>query len=170
MPLSAHVPFYILVSAWDRFTSTHRTHSSEIRRKVGEYVPYVAVALGGFIGAVLRYVISEWWGTQHGFPLATLVINLAGSFFLMWFYTLTLDRFPIHPHVRLGIGTGLVGAFTTFSTFCVETWKLIESAEYVTAGLYVASSLFGGILLSAIGYFLARRQTELRMVKKPRTR
>lgn len=129
-------------------------------------MPYVAVALGGFVGAVLRYLISEWWGTQHGFPLATLVINLAGSFFLIWFYTLTLERVRIHPHVRLGIGTGLVGAFTTFSTFCVETWKLIDSGQYLFAGLYVGLSLVGGIFLSALGHSLAMKQTQLRIVRK----
>ena len=88
-------------------------------------MPYLAVAIGGFVGAVLRFGLAEFLGTWHGFPIATFLTNLSGSFLLGFFYTLTLERFPIHPHIRLGVGTGLVGAFTTFSTFTAETWELL---------------------------------------------
>ncbi|MCL6631043.1 MAG: CrcB family protein [Alicyclobacillus herbarius] len=124
-------------------------------------MPYLAVALGGCIGACLRYLISEWVGTVHGFPVATLVINWSGSFFLTWFYTVTLERVSIHPHLRLGIGTGLVGAFTTFSTFTTEVWTLIVARAYLWAGLYVLASFLGGLLLAAAGFYIANRQSRL---------
>ncbi|MCL6625671.1 fluoride efflux transporter CrcB [Alicyclobacillus shizuokensis] len=126
-------------------------------------MPYLAVALGGGIGACLRYLISEWVGTVHGFPAATLGINLAGSFFLAWFYTITLERVAIHPHLRLGIGTGLVGAFTTFSTFTSEVWSLLAAHAYLWALLYVLLSFVGGLALAALGFFLAHWQNRLNL-------
>lgn len=123
---------------------------------------YVAVMFGGFIGACLRFLIDEWVGTFNGFPIATLCINIAGSLFLAWFYTITLERFPIHPHIRIGIGTGLVGAFTTFSTFSVETWKLVQASMFAMAGLYVALSFVLSVGAAGLGYFVATRQVRLR--------
>ncbi len=123
---------------------------------------YLAVAIGGFIGASLRFLIGEWVGTVNGFPIATLCINIAGSLFLAWFYTITLERISIHPHIRLGVGTGLVGAFTTFSTFSVETWKLVHANMLAVAGLYVGLSFVFGVGAAGLGYYIATRQTRLR--------
>jgi len=125
-------------------------------------MPNFAVATGGFIGAVLRYILGEWMGTARGFPVGTLVLNLVGSFTLMWLYTLTLERFPIDPRLRLGIGTGLLGAFTTFSTFSVDTWNLLSADMYGFALLYVILTLGGGLLCASLGYMAAGRETSLR--------
>lgn len=127
-------------------------------------MPYLAIAGGGFIGAILRYLLGEWIGTANGFPIGTLLINTVGCFVLVWLYTITLDKFPIHPHLRLGIGTGLIGAFTTFSTFSVETWDLVKGAFYGMAALYVILTLCLGILFAWLGYVLAHNQTHLRYV------
>ena len=124
---------------------------------------YVGVAIGGFAGACLRYLISELCGTLSGFPLATLLINISGSIFLAWLYTITLDRWPIHPHLRLALGTGFVGAFTTFSTFTVETWKLMQLGRWDWALLYATLSFAGCLAGAGAGYLLAARQTRLRM-------
>ncbi|WP_029420868.1 fluoride efflux transporter FluC [Alicyclobacillus macrosporangiidus] len=127
-------------------------------------MPYLAVAIGGFLGAIARYLVSEWVGTLHGFPVATLIINLSGSAFLSWFYTLTLERLPVHPHLRLGIGTGFVGAFTTFSTLTVDVWNLTVAQLYGWAGLYLLLTFAGGLLAAAGGYWVASRQAALRWV------
>ncbi|SFU94148.1 fluoride efflux transporter CrcB [Alicyclobacillus macrosporangiidus] len=127
-------------------------------------MPYLAVAIGGLLGAVARYLISEWVGTLHGFPVATLIINIAGSAFLSWFYTLTLERLPVHPHLRLCIGTGFVGAFTTFSTLTVDVWNLTAAQLYGWAGLYLLLTFAGGLLAAAFGYWVASRQAALRWV------
>ncbi|GGJ06379.1 chromosome condensation protein CcrB [Alicyclobacillus cellulosilyticus] len=123
---------------------------------------YLAVALGGFTGAVLRYLLSEWMATWHGFPAATLLINTSGSLFLTWFYTYTMERFPIHPHLRLGIGTGLVGAFTTYSTYAVETWKLVDARALGMALAYATASMGLSLAAAGVGYRLAMRQSRLR--------
>ncbi|MBB6447816.1 CrcB protein [Bacillus benzoevorans] len=109
------------------------------------------VGLGGFIGAILRYGTGQLLPVQNGFPLPTLMINLTGCFFLAWFYTATLHRWVLPPAIRLGVGTGLIGAFTTFSTFSVETLHLLHNGQILQAIIYVLASIIGGILLSACG-------------------
>lgn len=125
-------------------------------------LPYLAVAIGGLLGALARYGISLVIQQPTGFPLATLLINLTGSLFLTWFYTITQERVHIHPHLRLGVGTGLVGAFTTFSTFTVEAWELYTSGRIWEALLYLFLSIVGGLSGAFIGYRLAIRQSSLR--------
>jgi len=129
---------------------------------------YVAVAIGGFIGACLRFGLSEWLGTYHGFPYSTLLINVIGSGFLAWFYTRTSEGWLISPNLRLGIGTGLVGAFTTFSTFTVDAWKLLAANYSWLALLYILLSLLLSIGFAMAGYTLAWRQSQLRFVKTPK--
>jgi CrcB protein len=124
---------------------------------------YLAVAIGGFLGACARYLLSEALGTLNGFPVATLLTNLSGSFVLAWFYTITLERIPVHPHLRAGVGTGFIGAFTTFSTLNVELWKLWQSKEFGLASAYFLLTYAGGMLVSLAGYALAMRQSQLRM-------
>lgn len=115
----------------------------------------VAVGIGGFFGAILRYIIGEWIHTENGFPLGTLIINLAGCFYLAWFFTITAKRWNINPKLRLGIGTGFVGAFTTFSTFSIETLNLIVHHQMIFAFTYVLLSIIGGIGLAFAGAKLA---------------
>lgn len=115
----------------------------------------VSVGIGGFFGAILRYIIGEWIHTENGFPLGTLIINLAGCFFLAWFFTITAKRWNINPKLRLGIGTGFVGAFTTFSTFSIETLNLIVHHQMIFAFTYVLLSIIGGIGLAFAGAKLA---------------
>ncbi len=121
------------------------------------------VALMGFAGALLRYVITEMTGTIHGFPVATLLINLSGCLVLGWFYTISAHRMYVHPLMRLGIGTGFLGAFTTFSTFVVETWKLLNAGLYDLTWLYVLATVLGGIILGFIGVSLGRWQSRYRL-------
>ncbi|MBT2655776.1 fluoride efflux transporter CrcB [Bacillus sp. ISL-18] len=117
---------------------------------------YVVVGIAGIIGAILRYLIgvyfNQWW--FHAFPLATFMTNTLGSFILGWL-TNFLPRFKsLHPHIITALGTGLIGSFTTFSTFSVETVHLISSARWGTAILYVLGSLWGGLLFSWLGFRL----------------
>lgn len=123
---------------------------------------YLAVGIGGFLGAITRWAITEWMGRPHGFPLATLLINLTGSFVLAWFYTFTVERVRVHPALRLGIGTGFIGAFTTFSTFTVDSWQLWKSGLILQVAGYVSLTVVGGLFAAFLGYSLAIRQSQLR--------
>lgn len=121
----------------------------------------IALAIGGFCGTLLRYgldhVIPSW---PKGFPLGILLINLAGCFSLGWLFT--QSRLPLLrlPGVRLGLGTGMLGAFTTFSTFSLHVAQLVQEGRLVAAVVYITFSIVGGLLFSYAGYRLAGRRRE----------
>ncbi|CAM2848753.1 fluoride efflux transporter CrcB [Paenibacillus sediminis] len=118
----------------------------------------LCVGVGGFFGAICRYLIGQLVPPlSDGFPLATLIINLAGCLFLAWFFTVTLRAWRISPQLRLAIGTGFTGAFTTFSTFSVETLHLWSEGYYLVSLLYIWFSIAGGLLLAGAGILIGNR-------------
>jgi CrcB protein len=120
----------------------------------------LALVIGGFIGAVLRFEIGEWLPyAEDGFPWSTLIINLLGCLFLGWFLTITLEKIQLRPEIRLGLGTGLTGSFTTFSTFSVQSAHLIMSGHTRVALLYMIFSAVVGIILTFLGVALAGMQS-----------
>ncbi|MCL9662016.1 fluoride efflux transporter CrcB [Paenibacillus hunanensis] len=117
---------------------------------------YVLVALAGVIGAVCRYLIGMLI-PSHGFPLATLVLNLTGCF-LLAIVMRYLARLPrVSSNMVTVIGTGFVGSYTTFSTFSLESIQLIEHQMYITALLYIGASLIGGLLFTWLGFVCSER-------------
>ena len=114
---------------------------------------FFAVGIGGFLGAITRYGLSQVMPPFNGFPYITVCINSIGCFFLAWLFTKYTKRTPL----VLAIGTGFLGAFTTFSTFSVDTLLLVEQGKWLLAGSYVASSVGGGLLCAALGVTIARR-------------
>jgi CrcB protein len=118
----------------------------------------LAVGIGGIVGANLRWQVGEWaadrWATP--FPWGTLVINLTGSFVLGLYLTLVTERFAGRPLTRLFFATGLLGAYTTFSTFAYETVRLLQYGHLVTAAAYVGASLVFGLAASIAGIAVAR--------------
>lgn len=115
---------------------------------------YVSVGIAGIIGALLRYLIgisfNQWW--LYYFPLATFLTNMVGSFILGWLTTFLPHIKSLHPNIKTALGTGLIGSFTTFSTFSVETVNLINAHKWGIAVLYVLLSLWGGLFCSWFGY------------------
>jgi CrcB protein len=106
----------------------------------------LAVAVGGALGAVLRYflggaVLSR---VPSRFPIATFVINVTGSFILGLFLTIAAERVPFSPHFRLAIAVGFIGAYTTFSTFEYETLRLAEEHGLSLALLNIILSVIIG--------------------------
>ncbi|MET4559551.1 CrcB protein [Lysinibacillus parviboronicapiens] len=112
----------------------------------------LAVGIGGFFGAIARYGMSLLIPNTGNFPIATLTINLIGCLCLAWLFTTFAHRTPL----VLGIGTGFLGAFTTFSTFSVETLLLLENNDWMTAISYSLISVLGGLLCVVTGAWLAR--------------
>lgn len=116
-----------------------------------------SIGMGGFFGAVLRYWISGWVYSFYrtDFPLGTLVVNIVGSFALGLIIGLS-DHLILHPNIRLFMTIGLMGAFTTFSTFSYETVMLLQVNAFGKALLNIFISLFAGLLAAVMGLFLGR--------------
>lgn len=120
---------------------------------------YLAVAVGGFLGAITRFGMAQLLAYpvySTGFPWATLVMNLLGCFALSLFLTVTLNFLVISPYLRLGVSTGFLGAFTTFSTFSMEMVQLMQAHQFWYAGFYLFASIFLCIAMSAFGFMVAR--------------
>jgi len=102
----------------------------------------VAVTLGGIVGAVGRYAATLWWPTgPTGFPWTTFGINLIGSFLLAIVVVLSTERWPDSVVFRPLLGTGVIGGFTTFSTFAVDQQRLITHGHALTAIAYLVGTL-----------------------------
>ena len=120
---------------------------------------FLAVAAGGGLGSVLRYAITvavtQWLGVR--FPLATLGINVAGSLAIGVLAELSLTRiFLGSPVPRLFFITGVLGGFTTFSTFSLDAVALLSEGRAFSSIAYVAASVFAGILAAFGGMALVR--------------
>ncbi|HVG32117.1 MAG TPA: fluoride efflux transporter CrcB [Pyrinomonadaceae bacterium] len=119
---------------------------------------YMAVAVGGALGAMLRFYLGSSVLARVGapFPTATFFINITGSFIVGFFLTLATERFPISPYLRLGVAVGFVGAYTTFSTFEYETARLVEERDFIRAFLNVVLSFVVGFMAVWGGIIAAR--------------
>ena len=115
------------------------------------------VGIGGFFGAIARYWIDGWISTRYrgDFPLATFVINVSGCFVLGFFMALAVERLAIDPRLRLFVGVGFVGAYTTFSTFEYETERLSSAGGAWISAANVALSVAAGFLAVWIGNRIA---------------
>jgi CrcB protein len=122
-------------------------------------MPYLLVGVGGFVGANARFVIARLVGAafETRFPLGTFVINISGSFLLGVLGTIiALKVMPNSEAMRLALGVGFLGAFTTFSTFEFETHALFEDGSWLLATTNMFASLFVGLIALRAGIVLAR--------------
>ncbi|GGR18609.1 fluoride efflux transporter CrcB [Deinococcus ruber] len=123
---------------------------------------WIGIALGGALGALARSALSTLvqgrlsGGHWAGFPLGTLLINVLGSFLLGLIMALNLRGLLSAP-LRLALGTGFVGAFTTFSTFEWESSALLRGGEGLRAGLYIFGNLLAGYVAVLLGRWLGER-------------
>ncbi len=119
----------------------------------------LAIAAGGALGALMRYWLSTatyaWLG--RGFPWGTLAVNVLGSFVMGVLYILLLDRLTSGPEVRAFLLIGFLGAFTTFSTFSIETLNLLEDAQIGKALLNAGGSVVVCIAAAWLGVILGRQ-------------
>ena len=116
----------------------------------------VWVALGGAIGSVLRYVVAQWIGVREApqFPWHTFSINIAGCLLIGVVWAL-VEKYNCVPALRFFLMTGILGGFTTFSSFGLETMQLIQSKAYLTAFSYVTLSNVIGIVMVLAAYQIA---------------
>ena len=128
----------------------------------------IIVFIGGSLGTLARYSVTFVLPDgANGWPFATLTVNLIGTFFLGILLQGLFNHGPDQGRrqlLRLGLGTGFLGAFTTYSTFAVETNMLLDHGQTSIALIYILVSLMGGILLSTFGIFVATKHHRKRHV------
>lgn len=127
------------------------------------------VFIGGCLGAAARYWISlQLAAPTNGWPVGTFSINLLGALllgFLLEGLTRLGDDTGVRRTTRLAVGTGFMGAFTTFSTLAIETTLLLRNNNLALAGWYAGLSIFGGIVCSTLGIWVAASHHKLREAK-----
>ncbi len=119
---------------------------------------YIFIGLGGILGAISRYIVKNIHisGYKEAIPLNTFIINITGAFVLALLLTTALEVKKIDEDIKLGIGTGFLGAYTTFSTMCKETVGLLKSGYYFSAVSYIGFSTLLGLAAAYFGIIVSR--------------
>lgn len=116
------------------------------------------VGFGGFLGAIARFLVAKlsnkWLGSY--LPYGTLLVNILGSFLLGLFYTIIVNKLPVSAHARAFIGVGFMGAFTTFSSFSVETLHLAKDGNYALALANVLLNVVLSLVAAYVGMALVK--------------
>ena len=120
----------------------------------------LAIGFGGMLGSVMRYLFAGWfhvWIKSDSFPVGTVGVNILGCFIIgiLGGYSETLEA--LSPELRAFLMIGLLGGFTTFSTFEYETMNLLRNSQFLYASLNVFIQLFFGLLAVIGGYFLSTK-------------
>ena len=122
------------------------------------------VFVGAGFGGIARYAVAMFVDEQlaPSFPLATLLINVTGSFLLGVIMRLALHSDAVNPELRALLATGFCGGYTTFSTFSYETARLIETGDYRRAASYVGSSVIVAVAATFAGFAVTDQLLALR--------
>src|ERR1035437_566311 len=115
----------------------------------------VFIGVGGFFGAIARYLVDGWVSGSAkvgAFPLGTFVINLSGAFALGVLFALALEKAAVDPRIRGPVMIGFIGAYTTFSTLMLESWRLAEDRSWGLAllNLTLSGALGMGAVLAGL--------------------
>ncbi len=117
----------------------------------------LAIGTGSFIGGVLRYLLSQLVQTKFlsTFPFGTLTVNIIGCFLIGLVFGLT-DRGTLTQEWRLFLATGVLGGFTTFSAFSIESLSLFRDGQFFYATVYISSTVVVGIIATFIGFAIIK--------------
>lgn len=119
----------------------------------------IAIAAGGSIGAILRFLLSSqiYNGLGRDFPYGTLVVNVVGSLLMGLLYQLFMQRYSVSPELKAALLVGLLGAFTTFSAFSIETVLLLEQGHLFKAMMNIIASVVLCIFATWAGLSIAKQ-------------
>ena len=119
---------------------------------------WIAVALGGALGALARYGISTWVFTisSHKFPYATLAVNVLGSFLMGILFVLIIEKAALPSEMRSLLMIGFLGAFTTFSTFSLDALGLWQNGHVFTALIYILATVILCLIAISSSVWLTR--------------
>ena len=115
------------------------------------------IGLGGFIGSILRYLVSKLNLSVHflSIPVGTLSVNIIGSLVIGFIAGIAMKSEIISPDVRLFLMVGVCGGFTTFSSFSLENMMLLQNGQYFSALIYTLSSVIFSIMAVYLGYIIS---------------
>lgn len=117
----------------------------------------VGIGIAGGLGALARYGLDGLVSRRAGaFPWGTFAVNVSGAFLLGLVVTLLGERFAVAPWLRASVAIGFLGAYTTFSTLSLESYRLLEARSYVLAGANLLGSVAAGLLALYGGVVLGR--------------
>lgn len=111
----------------------------------------IIVFIFGVVGGISRYELNTYLPKLGTFPIATLLINLVGCYLFTFFIKNFLAAKNVHEKLILGIGTGFLGAFTTFSSFMMDSDNLMVAGHYGQLAIYALLTIFGGLLMATLG-------------------
>ena len=118
----------------------------------------VLIGLAGLAGTLCRYWLSTSIDARIGptFPFGTVAVNLVGCFLIGFLFYALNERFVVHTAVRSAVFIGFLGGFTTFSSFGIQTFTLLENRQTMLAGVNILVSNVGGLLCVWLGHLLSR--------------
>ena len=119
---------------------------------------FVWIGIGAALGANLRYLVGQWIGSWLGlgFPWGTLTINVTGSFLIGVIATLLGERLSVGPEWRLVLVVGVLGGYTTFSTFSLDAINLFSADRWFAGIAYILGSVLLGLAACILGIMLVR--------------
>ena len=121
-------------------------------------IPLIAVGVGGFLGAVARYVVDGRIAAYTGgaFPWGTFTINVTGSFAVGMVFALIIERGVLPAEMRAPVLIGFLGSYTTFSTLALESWRMMEDGAWLYATANLGASIAVGLIAVVAGVALGR--------------
>jgi CrcB protein len=119
---------------------------------------YLLISLGAVLGANARYLVGVWSVDRLniGIPAGTLLVNVTGSFVLGFLLTALDGRLPLPSDLRYFLGVGFLGAYTTFSSFSVETLVLLREGSLATGIINILANNVAALAAAVLGFLLAR--------------